>query len=102
MNQKGGSGKTTMSIHMAAASLVRGRARMLLIDADRQGTAIDWSAHRQGDAAFPAIDLPRPVLHCEGPTLADAYDHVIINRPPRFADVTRPATMASDVVIIPV
>ena len=54
--------------------------------------------------APPLIGPPigRAMLHCEGPTLADAYDHVIINRPPRFADVTRPATMASDVVIIPV
>jgi chromosome partitioning protein len=101
VNQKGGSGKTTMSIHMAA-SLVRGGAKVLLIDADPQGTALDWSALRQGEAAFPVIGLPRPVLHREMPTLAAAYDHVIIDGPPQVADVTRSAIMASDVVIIPI
>ena len=50
----------------------------LLIDADPQGSALDWSALRQGEPAFPVIGLPKPVLHREMPSLAAGYDHVII------------------------
>ena len=51
LNQKGGTGKTTMAIHLAAA-LARDGARVLLIDADPQGSALDWSALRQGAQPF--------------------------------------------------
>jgi chromosome partitioning protein len=101
VNQKGGSGKTTLSLHLAAA-LARQGAKLLLIDADPQGSALEWAALRQGTPAFPVIGLPKPVLHREVPTLAAGYDYVIIDGPPQVADVTRSAIMASDVVIVPV
>ena len=101
VNQKGGSGKTTLSVHLAAA-LARDGARVLLIDDDPQGSALEWSALRQGEPAFPVIGLPKPVLHREVPTLATGYDHVIIDGPLQVADITRSAIMASDVVIVPV
>jgi chromosome partitioning protein len=101
VNQKGGSGKTTLSIHVAAA-LARQGAKLLLIDADPQGSALEWSALRQGTPAFSVIGLPKPVLHREVPALDAGFDHVIIDGPPQVADVTRSAIMASDVVIIPV
>jgi chromosome partitioning protein len=101
LNQKGGSGKTTIAIHVAAA-LVRAGSRVLLIDADPQGSALDWSALRQGDLAFSVIGLPKPVLHREIAALAAGYDHVIIDGPPQVADVTRSAILAADLVVIPV
>ena len=101
LNQKGGSVKTTLAVHLAMA-LVRRGARVLLIDADPQGSALDWSAARTAPPALPVLGLPRPVLHREVPTLAADYDHVVIDGPPQVADVTRSAVMASDVVLIPV
>lgn len=101
VNQKGGCGKTTLSIHLAAA-LVRDGAKVLLVDADPQGTGLDWAALRQGPPVFSVIGMPRPVLHRELPAIAAAYDHVVVDRPPQVADVTRSAVMASDLVLIPV
>ena len=101
LNQKGGVGKTTCAIHVAAG-LARGGSRVLLIDADPQGSALDWSALRSGEPAFPVIGLPKPVLHREVPALSAGYDHVVIDGPPQVQDVTRSAIMASDMVLIPV
>jgi chromosome partitioning protein len=101
LNQKGGAGKTTLAIHVATA-LARGGARVLLIDADPQGSALDWAALRSDNPSFPVIGLPKPVLHRELPALAAGYDQVVIDGPPQVQDVTRSAIMASEVVLIPV
>jgi chromosome partitioning protein len=75
---------------------------VLLVDADPQGTALDWAALRQGELVFPVIGMPKPILHRELPALAAAYDHVVIDGPPQVADIARSAIMASDLVLIPV
>lgn len=101
LNQKGGVGKTTLAVHVATA-VARQGARVLLVDADPQGSALDWSAMRSGTPLFPVIGLPKAILHRELPTFAADYDHVVIDGPPRVYDVARSAIMASDVVVIPV
>ncbi len=101
LNQKGGVGKTTLAIHIADA-LSRLKKRVLLIDADPQGSALDWAAARRGTSLFPVAGLPRASIHKELPQLADGFDAVIIDGPPRVYDVARSAIMASDLVLIPV
>lgn len=101
LNQKGGVGKTTLAVHLATA-LARQGARVLMVDADPQGSGLDWSASRTIAPLFPVIGLPKPTIHREIPTLASDYAHVIIDGPPRVYDVARSAIMASDLVLIPV
>jgi chromosome partitioning protein len=101
LNQKGGVGKTTLAIHLATALSRNGR-RVLLVDADQQGSALDWSASRDGQAKFSVIGMPKPILHKELPKLVTNYDDVVIDGPPRVYDVARSALLASDLVLIPV
>lgn len=101
LNQKGGVGKTTLAVHIATALAQRGE-RTLMVDADPQGSALDWSASRSTEALFPVIGLPKPTLHRELPKVATDYAHVVIDGPPRVYDVARSAILASELVIIPV
>ena len=101
LNQKGGVGKTTLSVNLAAC-LARTGARVLLIDADPQGSSLDWAAARQGEPLFSVVGFPRATIHKEIAQLGQGYDHIIIDGPPRVTDLARSAIMASDIVLIPV
>jgi chromosome partitioning protein len=101
LNQKGGVGKTTLAVHVADG-LARQGKKVMLIDADPQGSALDWAASRRGEPLFAVAGLPRASIHKELPALAKGYDVVLIDGPPRVYDVARSAIMASDLVLIPV
>jgi len=100
-NQKGGVGKTTLAIHISHA-LVLHKTKVLLVDADPQGSARDWAAARSGESPFPVIALDRPTIHRDLPELALNFDHVVIDGPPRVSELARSAIMAADLVVVPV
>ncbi|WP_367715085.1 ParA family partition ATPase [Nitratireductor sp. GISD-1A_MAKvit] len=104
LNQKGGVGKTTLALHLAGEWAGRGK-RVTLIDADPQGSALDWSERRGHEGlprTFGIVGLARDTLHREAPELARDADTIVIDGPPRVAGLMRSALLAADLVLIPV
>jgi len=103
LNQKGGVGKTTLALHLAGRWAELGW-RVLVVDADPQGSALDWQAARGREGLpklFTVVGLPRELLHLDLPEIAHGYDRVVIDGPPRLGVITRSALLAADLVLIP-
>jgi len=96
-NVKGGVGKTTTAVYVAAAAVDRGH-EVLLVDADRQASSAEWLEERpvEGVAVVEAPSertLARAVSRHDGLAVVDA--------PPGDTRLLEAAAAAADVVIIP-
>jgi len=100
VNQKGGVGKTTTAINLAS-SLVRKKLKLVLIDADPQGSAATWHGI-EDNQAFEILAHPEELRRTDIETLKSAYDYVIIDAPPAVDDKVETILKASDLAILPV
>ena len=104
LNQKGGAGKTPLATHLAGELAMAG-SRVTLLDADPQGSALDWAQRRLQNGQgrlYGVFGLARDSLHQEAPQIALEADFVVIDGPPRVAALARSALLAADLVLIPV
>lgn len=100
ISQKGGAGKTTLALHLAAASQEAGRVA-LVIDTDPQATASQWAAWRQ-DSPPEVIDSPPPRLAAKvAAAIAQGAELVVIDTPPHADSAARAAVEVADLVLIP-
>lgn len=99
LNQKGGSGKTTIATHLARALQIAG-ADVLLVDSDPQGSARDWAAVRE-DQPVPVVGIDRPTIERDLKSLAKK-DFIVIDGAPQAADLAVSAIKAANFILIPV
>ena len=101
VNQKGGTGKTTIATSVACAFAEV--FQVLLLDADGQSSALDWADSR----AQPLLSLEVRGVEL-GQLLQDVrllgprYHWVIIDGPPGITRTNADAVRAADLVLIPV
>jgi chromosome partitioning protein len=105
-NQKGGSGKTTTSMNVAAALGLRG-LRVLVVDADPQSSATRWYAMAPETQPFPATVVNLAEARDKiGKTIKDHlenYDIIVIDCPPNLeSPVTLSVMLLADLAIAPI
>ena len=104
LSPKRGTGKTTLATHLAGEFAMQGQ-RVVLLDADPQGSALDWAqrrAHRALPRLFGVYGLARELLRQEAELMARDVDLVVIDGPPGAAALMHSAMLAAHLVLIPV
>jgi chromosome partitioning protein len=98
-NLKGGTGKTTTAVHLAAG--LGRRAHTLLIDADPQGSATEWASLIGEECPFTLLTDHEPDLHRRLADIARGYEHVVIDTPPGYESIVKSAILCATDILIP-
>ena len=106
VNQKGGSGKTTVTMQLAG-SIARRGYKVLVVDADPQGTATRWAASADDESPFPAsvvgLSAANAKVHREVKKFVEDYDCIIIDCPPAAdSPVPQSALLIADLALVPI
>jgi chromosome partitioning protein len=97
-NLKGGVGKTTTTVYLAAAGLEHGYRSVLVIDADRQGSAAEWLEEQPLDGVEV---LEAPSERTLAKALSRRKSLKIVDTPPGDQRLQGTALAKADAVVIP-
>lgn len=100
---KGGVGKSMVAVNLTVIRALNNK-KVLLVDADEQGTSGDWSDHRSGlgvSTPWTTIRLKAAAVRTEIKKLANNYDDIIIDCGGRDTISLRAALTVSDTFLVP-
>lgn len=100
ISQKGGAGKSTLSIHLAVEGEARGM-KTLLIDVDPQGSAANWGDRRGERRPDVATENPARLSKAIERAKTEGYDFVVIDTPPHADQSALYAARSVELVAIP-
>lgn len=100
LNQKGGVGKTTLTVNLARYFTKKG-CKTLLVDSDMQGSALNWHERSNG-TLLEMTCIYKNTFENDIKKFIDMYDYILIDGVPRVSPLTVCALNCSDVTLIPV
>jgi chromosome partitioning protein len=100
VSQKGGSGKTTLAVHIATRA-AQGGYESAVIDTDPQATAAAWSDWRGDFLPVVVTSPPARLSRTIASAAKQGVDFVVIDTPPHADAAAREAIKTADLVLIP-
>jgi chromosome partitioning protein len=97
-NVKGGVGKTTTAVYLAAVAGQRGRGPVVLVDADPQGSTAEWY---DADPLDGVELVEGPSVRTVGKAMNQEDGIVVVDTPPGEGTVVQAALGRADAVVIP-
>ena len=97
-NLKGGVGKTTTAVYLAAAAVARGFDPVLLVDADRQASLAEWLEERPVEGVT-VVEAPSERTLARAMSRHDGIG--IVDTPPGDERLVQAAINSADAVVIP-
>lgn len=99
LNQKGGSGKTTIAINLARAYQLQGHS-VLLVDSDKQGSSRDWHSADENNPV-PLLVLDQVSIDRDIKKVVNKYEYIIVDGSPQATEIATATIRASDFILIP-
>jgi chromosome partitioning protein len=97
-NLKGGVGKTTTTVYLAAVAVSRGHGPVVVVDADRQASAAEWLEERP----IPGVEvIEAPSERTLTRAISATEGTVVVDLPPGDERLVQAATALADAVVVP-
>jgi chromosome partitioning protein len=100
LSQKGGAGKTSLSIHLAIAAEQAGK-KILIVDRDPQSAVTKWARMRAADSPAVVTSISPDTHRIVRDAQREGYDWLILDTAPRLDAVTVEVCRKADLVLVP-